>query len=362
MFRWIILALILVVTPKSLYADELRLAENAPASYIVVRGDTLWDISAKFLKDPWLWPKLWRINPEVENPHLIYPGDQLKLVYDATGQPMLVKGKPNFKLSPHIRTTLKDKAPIETISLETLAPFLNYDVVLTTREIEGSPYVLGGDKGHKNSMEGGKIYITGDLVVGRTYAVYQQEEEIVSPETEEVLGHHARLVATGKAIRQGNMAGKKPSTLYVDNAIREIKAGYIVKPLNNKQMLPSFFTMQAANAGLSGRIIKSTNDVREFGKFEVVYIDKGNVDGVKQGDIFSISRKSPGVVETGEGPVYAADASRWHRMANETESHYDMPSELIGKLMVFNVFEQVSMALVLRTQQPLRLQDVVASP
>ncbi|GHF90301.1 LysM peptidoglycan-binding domain-containing protein [Thalassotalea marina] len=362
MFKWIILALVLAVTSKNLHADELRLVENAPTSYVVVKGDTLWDISAKFLKDPWLWPKLWRINPEVENPHLIYPGDQLKLVYDASGQPMLVKGKPNFKLSPHIRTTLKDKMPIETISLETLAPFLNYDAVLSSLEVEASPYVLGGDKGHKNSMEGGKIYVTGDLEVGRSYAVYQKQEEIISPDSEEVLGYHARLVATGKAIHQGDMAQQQPSTIYVDNAIREIKAGYIVKKLDSEQMLPAFFTMQAANDNIAGQIIKSTNDVREFGKFEVVFIDKGHSAGVKQGDIFSISRKSPGVVETADGPVYTADASRWHRMATVTESDYDMPSEPIGKLMVFNVFEQVSMALVLKTHQPLRVLDTVASP
>lgn len=362
MLKWIILALFLAVTSKNLHADELRLVENAPTSYVVVKGDTLWDISAKFLKDPWLWPQLWRINPEVENPHLIYPGDQLKLVFDATGMPMLVKGKPSFKLSPHVRTTLKNKIPIETISLETLAPFLNYDTVLSTSEVNESPYVLGGDKGHKNSMEGGKIYINGDLVVGRSYAVYQKAEEISSPDTEEVLGYHARLVATGKVVRAGNMAEKQPSTLYVDNAIREIKAGYIVKPLNNEQLLPAFFTMQVADKDIAGKIIKSSNDIREFGKFEVVFIDKGNNDGVKQGDIFSISRKSPGVVETRDGPVYTSDASRWHRMANETESDYNMPAEPIGKLMVFNVFDRVSMALILRTQQPLRLQDIVTAP
>lgn len=362
MFKWIILTLFAGLFCYHSYADELRLAENAPTSYVVVKGDTLWDISAKFLKDPWLWPKLWRFNPDIENPHLIYPGDQLKLVYDASGQPMLVKGKPSFKLSPKVRTTKKDKSPIETISLKTLAPFLNYDTVLSEQSINESPYVLGTNEGNKTSGEGVKLYVKGDLSVGQSYAVYQRDEPIISQQTQEIIGYHARLVASGKAIRQGDIANKKPATIYIDNAVREIRSGDIVKPINENQLLPAFFTMQAARSDIEGRIVKSTNDVREFGKLEVVFIDKGNQHGIRQGDILSIGRKSPGVVETGDKPVYTKDASRWHRLAAESESDYDMPVEPLGKMMVFKVFDTVSMALILKTQQPLRIDDIVTAP
>ncbi|MDT0604246.1 LysM peptidoglycan-binding domain-containing protein [Thalassotalea castellviae] len=362
MLKRIILTILCLILPLSVIADELKLAKNAPTSYVVKKGDTLWDISAKFLQQPWLWPKLWRINPDIENPHLIYPGEELNLVYDAQGRPMLVKGKPALKWSPKVRTSLKDQNPVETISLNVLSPFVKYDTVLSGEDIESGPYILGSDEGYKSSVDGVKLYVNGDLAVGKSYGVYQKSEAILSPSTEEIIGYHARLVGTGKAIRQGDKASKTPATIYVEGALREIRAGDIVKPVNEGQMLPSFFTMQAANNDVQGEIIKASNGMREFGKLEVVFIDQGNSHGVKQGDVLSVKRLSPGVVETNDGPVYTADASRWNRMANEAESDYQMPKEAIGKLMVFKVFDQVSMAIILNSEKPLRLQDWVTAP
>jgi hypothetical protein len=362
MLKRITLTIFCMILPLSVIADELQLAQNAPKSYVVKKGDTLWDISAKFLQQPWLWPKLWRINPEIENPHLIYPGEALNLVFDEQGRPMLVKGKPALKWSPKVRSSLKDQNPIETISLNVLSPFIKYDTVLSETELVSSPYVLGSDDGYKSSVDGVKLYVNGDLSIGKAYAVYQKAEAILSPTTEEIIGYHARLVGTGKAIRQGDKANKSPATLYVEGALREIRSGDIVKPVNDGQMLPSFFTMQAANETINGSIIKASNGMREFGKLEVVFIDQGASQGLKQGDVLSVNRLSPGIVETNEGPVYTKDASRWNRMANDSDSDYKMPEESIGNMMVFKVFEQVSMALILNSEKPLRLQDSVMAP
>ncbi len=260
------LTLFCLVLPLSSLADELTLAQNAPKSYVVKKGDTLWDISAKFLQQPWLWPKLWRINPEIQNPHLIYPGDELNLVYDDQGQPMLVKGKPSLKWSPKARTSLKDLNPVETISLNVLSPFVKYDTIFSTSEVEGAPYVIGSDEGYKSSVVGFKTYVNGDLVNGDAYAIYQKDEEILSPETAEVIGYHARLIGTGKAIRAGDKAQKKPATLYLTGVVREVRAGAIVKPVNEGQLLPSFFTMQAAADSVRGKIVRSSNNNREFRK------------------------------------------------------------------------------------------------
>ena len=362
MLKRITLTIFCLILPLSVIADELQLAQNAPKSYVVKKGDTLWDISAKFLQQPWLWPKLWRINPEIENPHLIYPGEALNLVFDEQGRPMLVKGKPAIKWSPKVRSSLKEQNPVETISLNVLSPFIKYDTVLSETEMASSPYVLGSDDGYKSSVDGVKLYVNGDLSVGKSYAVYQKAEAILSPVTEEVIGYHARLVGTGKAIRQGDKSNKSPATIYVEGAIREIRSGDIVKPVNEGQMLPSFFTMQAANDSINGSIIKASNGMREFGKLEVVFIDQGTSHGLKQGDVLSVNRLSPGIVETNEGPVYSKDASRWNRMANDSDSDYKMPEESIGNMMVFKVFEQVSMALILNSEKPLRLQDSVMAP
>jgi len=348
--------------PFSLLADELQLNQNAPKSYIVKKGDTLWDISGVFLKEPWLWPKLWRLNPEIDNPHLIYPGDELNLVYDEQGKPMLVKGKPTLKWSPKVRTSLKDLNPVETIPLNVLAPFIKYNTILSAEELASAPYILGSDDGYKSSVDGFKVYINGDLIVGQAYAVYQKAEAIVDPQTELVIGYHANLVGTGKALRAGNAGQKKPATLYVDGAIREIRSGDVVKPVNDGQLLPAFFTMQAADSSANGHIIKTSSGAREFGKLEVVFINQGLQHGVKQGDVFSVNRKSPSVVESGDGPIYSKDASRWNRLSSASESDYDMPTEAIGKLMVFKVFDELSMALILRSEKALRIQDSVTAP
>ena len=351
-----------LILPSLSVADKLTLTQDAPKTYVVKKGDTLWDISAIFLNEPWLWPKLWRINPEIANPHLIYPGDQLRLVFDANGQPMLVKGKPTLKWSPQVRTKLKEQNPIETVSLETISPYIRYGTILSPQEIDSSPYVLGSDNGHKSSIEGYKLYVTGDLDVGQSYAVYHKGDAIEDPVTKEVVAYEAILVGTGKGIRRGNMADKEPSTVYIEGAEREIRSGDIVKPVNEGQLFPSFFTMQPTSVEESGRILSSVSKTREFGKFEVVILDLGIENGVKLGDLFSISRKSPGVVETENGPVYTEDASLWTRLASESDSDYKMPYEEVGKMMVFKTFDQLSMAVVMHASKPLRLEDTVAQP
>lgn len=343
-------------------ADVLTLKQDAPKTYIVKKGDTLWDISGIFLNQPWLWPKLWRLNPEINNPHLIYPGDELRLVFDEQGQPMLVKGKPSLKWSPKVRTTLKDQNPISTLPLSVIAPYLRYDAVFTQQQIDDAPYVLGSDEGQKSSVDGFKLYINDDLKLGHAYGVYNKGVEIYDPETNELLGYRAVLIGSGKVTRVGNMAEKEPSTLYVDNAIREIRSGALVFPVNEGQQYPSYFTMQPVAQGTSGSIVASTNDVREFGKLEVVIINRGSEHQVKQGDVFTIKRTSPGVLETNDGPVYTEDASSWSRLASANGSDYKMPKESLGESMVFKVYDKLSLALILNSAKPIRLQDHVEAP
>jgi hypothetical protein len=343
-------------------ADTLTLKKDAPKTYIVKKGDTLWDISGIFLNQPWLWPKLWRLNPDIKNPHLIYPGDELRLVFDKKGEPMLVKGKPKLKWSPHVRKTQKDLTPISTIPLSVIAPYIKYATILTEQQRTDLPYVLGSDEGYKSSLDAFKLYVNADLPVGNHYAIYNRGEPIYLPETGELVGYYSQLAGTAQAIRAGNMAQKIPSTLLVKDVEFEIRSGFYVVPVNDDQMLPAFYQMQAANSGISAKIIKVASDAREFGKLEVVLIDKGAQAGVKLGDVFNVARQSPSVIETNNGPVYTRDTSSWNRLTANEQSDYKMPTEIIGKMMVFNVFEQVSMALILTSEKPVRLQDTVISP
>ena len=366
MLKKIILALSLLMCPLILLADQLKINDNAPKTYVVKKGDTLWDISGIFLEQPWLWPKLWRLNPEINNPHLIYPGDILRLVFDEQGQPMLVvepvKVKPSYKWTPKVRQQNKNDSAIRLLPLEVVAPFIKYDHLFSEEELELFPHVIGSDEGYRSSVTGFKIYVNKDLELAKTYAIYNKGEEIIDPETEESLGYYVDLVATGQAIRTGNMADKEPATIKVSTAKREILSGNLVVPVHDGQMLPSVFTMQAVDKDFHGTIIKAASDNREFGKLEVVMINRGLDDQVAVGDVMAIKRLSPGVVETSTGPKYTKEASRWNRMLASDGSDYKMPEEQLGQLMVFKVYPEASMALILRTHKPIRLHDLVAAP
>jgi len=347
-------------------ADQLKINDDAPTTYVVVKGDTLWDISAVFLEQPWLWPKLWRLNPEINNPHLIYPGDVINLVFDDNGEPMLVletvKAKPSLKWSPKIRQKKKSDTAIQLLPLEVIAPFIKYDHLFSEEQLEQLPYVIGSDEGYRSSINGFKVYVNSDLEISKTYAIYNKGEEIIDPDTEEPLGFYVDLVATGQAISRGNMTEKEPATLKVSTAKREIRSGDYVVPVHEGQMLPSIFTMKAVNKEFRGTIIKATSNGREFGKLEVVMINKGHDNQVAVGDVMAIKRLSPGVVDTSTGPKYTEEAPRWNRILTTDGSDYKMPEELLGELMVFKVYQQASMALILRTEKPARLQDVVTAP
>jgi len=367
MLKKIILTLSLCACSLNLLAGELKINDTAPKTHVVVKGDTLWDISALFLEQPWLWPKLWRLNPEINNPHLIYPGDIIKLIFDENGEPMLVlepaKGKANFKWSPKIRQKSKKDTAIRLLPLEVIAPLIKYDHLFSEEELEELPYIIGSDEGYKSSINGFKVYVNKALDIAKTYAIYNKGKEIIDPETSNSLGFYVALVATGQALRTGNNSENEPATLKISTAKREIRSGDFVVPVHEGQMFPSVFTMKAADKSLRGAIIKASSNGREFGKLEVVIINRGKEHQVTIGDVMAIKRLSPGVVDTSSGPEYTIETSRWNRLLTSYDgSDYKMPEETLGELMIFKVYQQASMGLILRTEKPARLQDVVTTP
>lgn len=366
MLKKIILTLSLFTCSLISFADQLKINHDAPKTYVVVKGDTLWDISALFLDQPWLWPKLWRLNPEISNPHLIYPGDIISLVFDENGEPMLVlkpaKGKPSYKWSPKIRQHNKDDSAIKLLPLEVIAPFIKYEHLFSAEQLEQLPHIIGSDEGYRSSINGFKVYVNKDLELSKTYAIYNKGEEIIDPDTNASLGFYVDLVATGQAIREGNNSENEPATLKVSTAKREILSGDYVVPVHEGQLFPSVFTMKAVDKSFRGSIIKAASDGREFGKLEVVMINRGLDHQVSAGDVMAIKRLSPGVLETSTGPKYTIEASRWNRLLTPEGSDYKMPEEYLGEVMVFKVYQQASMALILRTEKPARLNDLLTAP
>lgn len=364
MLKKIILSLSLISCPLIALADQIKLTDDAPKTHVVVKGDTLWDISALFLEQPWLWPKLWRLNPEINNPHLIYPGDILKLVYDEQGEPMLIVEKkeyvkPSYKWSPKIRQEMKNEDAISLLPLETIAPFIRYDNLFSEEELAELPHVIGSDEGYRMTTQNFKVYVNADLDAAQSYAIYDQGEELFDPETGDSLGFYVNLVGIGQALKRGDIENDVPSTLTVGSVKREIHAGDYVVAVNDGQLYPSIFTMKAADKSIRGSVVKATSGGREFGKLEVIMINKGSDAGVTVGDVMDIKRASPAVYDTGSGPTYEVESSQWKRL---TGNAYKMPEEHLGELMIFKVYQSASMAIILNTQKPARLNDIVMAP
>ncbi|WP_446728545.1 LysM peptidoglycan-binding domain-containing protein, partial [Pseudoalteromonas sp. G4] len=345
-------------------ADVLQIRKDAPKEYVVEKGDTLWDISAIYLDQPWLWPELWRLNPQIDNPHLIYPGDKLSLVYDSQGRPMLVINQKFKKLSPGVRKTMKKGDAIPTLPLEVIRPFLTYEQALSEEDIDTRPVVLGANKGFKTIDTDQIVYVKGDLERSQYYGIYRQGDPYIDPETEEELGHEAILVGTGRAFRSGDETNAAPSSVRVKNVKREIRQGDFLMPALEGQTLPAFFMMKRPETAISGTIIDTTSKLREFSTMDVVVLNRGERDALKAGHVLDIRRASPTVVLTSDGPKYKDAASRYERTMSyfgdgEDSREWKMPKEKVGELMVFKVYEKVSYAIVTKTLEPVRVGDTI---
>lgn len=347
-------------------ADVLQLRENAPATYVVKPGDTLWDISGLFLNQPWRWPELWQMNPQVDNPHLIFPGDILTLTFDSEGRPQLtLNGKRAIRLSPQGRTLHKNPDAIATLPLGIIRPFLTYDQALTEAEIDALPYILGSDTPSKSATENSILYVKGELVEGAAYAVYRPGRAYIDPESNEILGYETRLVATARAFRAGQAASSNnqpvPAALNILSITREIRQGDRVIPAYDQQALPAQFIMQKPQQPIQARIIASSSELREFARNDVVVINRGNNE-LKPGHMLGIYRQSPAVVDVDKKPVYLEDASRLQKVRrNFGGTVIEMPLEKVGELMVFKVAENVSFALITQTDRPIRVGDTISN-
>lgn len=323
----------------SALADELTLKQGHPETYVVRKGDTLWDISNVFLSDPWRWPQLWHVNPQIENPHLIYPGDRLNLVY-IDGKPRLVltRGQ-DVRLDPRVRVTPLEQA-IPAIPLEAVNPFLNRGRIVQSGELEGAPYVLSGKEGHIIAGAGDEIYVRGRLDGGSaSYGIYRRGDTFVDPDTNELLGIQARDIGTGKLLDSQGDVG----TLALNRSTEEVRRGDRLLPEEERRINAVFFPSAPAS-DTSGYLLGVEGGVNQIGFMNVVVISKGDRDGLEEGNLLAIYKTG----ETVRDPV--------------TGDMVKVPDFRAGLLMVFRTFERVSYGLVLRAERPLKVHDRIRNP
>ena len=332
------LTIAMLLSAYSIQGVELK--DGHPEIYIVKKGDTLWDISAMFLDKPWLWPEIWHVNPQVDNPHLIYPGDELKLVY-IDGKPRIVRNN-DLKLSPKIRV-LSEGDAIPTIPLDVIRPFLYTPRILTDEEIDSAPYILAADSQRLIYGQGSRVYFRGVKDQGRTaYSLFRKGEPYFDPETNELLGIEAIHLGSGKKVRDGD-----PSTMVINESVQEVLAGDRALPFED-QIFPPVFMLRAPDTDINAYIISVYNGVTQIGTYDVVVLNKGDRDGLDVGHVLTVMQSGRQVEDSFS--------------AENPGAMVTLPSEVAGELMVFRVFEKTALALIMRANRPMHVLDTAVTP
>ena len=320
------------------------LRPDAPDYYEVKPGDTLWDISALFLKDPWMWPQLWQQNPQVENPDLIYPGDRLALIYDEKGIPRIERQEPGVvKLSPGIRITSYRQA-VPAIPLKTIEPFIERHQVFTEQEVQASAYVLGAEDGRIVTGVGDLVYVrkAEQAQDGTRFLVYRQQKPYLATDLagdEQLLGVELKYIAT---VQQESTRGDV-AVMRVVQAREEIRDNDLVT-LKDRGETPATFFPSAPSRRVQGEIISVLSGVRYAGANAVVAINLGQSNRLVPGNVLTIRQNRAPVKD------------------NRTDELIELPPEETGKLMVFRTFKQVSYALVMEAKKPVGVGDQLITP
>jgi LysM domain len=337
-----IVSLICFLLSAVAFADAPEIRNNAPDRHVVVKGDTLWDISAQFFKDPWKWPQIWDINKDtIKNPHWIYPGDVI--VLDRTtgmlrvergGKGMTAPGGLNVtKLSPQIRIEKSERGAIASIPYSTIAPLLSRPLVIEDTDLDNAPSLVAGYE-HRVILGSGDIaYATGlPEDKGTLWDIYRPGKTLVDPDTQEELGREVTYLGEATVEKFGDV-----STLRITKSVQEINKGdRLVLP---SEKTPDNYLPRAPESQISARVISIYGGVSEAGQNAIVTLNKGRRDGLENGHVLALYRK---------GEVLDNDIT--------------LPDMRYGLLFVFRTFNKVAYALVMQTHLPVELLDRAQTP
>lgn len=320
-------------------ASDSPFNSNVPDQYTVKRNDTLWDIADHFLSEPWVWPEIWHVNPQIKNPHLIYPGDIINMVYiDGKPHLSLSRGR-NVKLSPEVREVAHLDA-ISSLPLDTINSFLSKTRITQPGELELAPYVISGYEGRLLSGEGDNLYargsFTGDEYI---FGLYRKGDPYIDPVTQEVLGVRAQDIGSVKLMTIDDDI----ASLQATRTTEEVRVGDRLLEEEDRN-IDSIFYPSAPPEDSRGVIISVEDGLHAIGTLDVIAVNLGERDGVESGNLMAI---------------YKAGEKIKDRIAGDTVV---LPPERIGLMMVFRTFDKMSFGLVLSAQRPFNVGDLVRSP
>lgn len=375
--RPLVLTLALVVPAA---AGAVDLAPGAPDRYTVVRGDTLWDIAGRFLREPWRWPEIWRGNPQVRDPDRIYPGDVLALEY-VDGRPVVRSRRGArggvVKLGPEVREVPQERA-IPTVPIDAIGPFITESRVLSEDELELAPYIVSAGREHLVGATGGVIYarrLPEEPV--RRYGVYRRDGVFTAADSDDVLGYQATFVADAVVDQAGD-----PATLYVTRATREVQPGDRLLPFE-EDLLREPFLPRAPETDLQGSIIAVLEGVTQVGRYHGVVIDLGREHGLEAGHVLTVYQRGELITDPDPSAKYFPEPAPRDDFPMSLDTDIDilmsrvgnafapafgnrptvqLPDRAAGLVMVVRPFERVSYALVMEATRAMHVDDVVATP
>ena len=337
-----------------------------PERYVVVKGDTLWDISKRFLKDPWLWPSVWHINPGIRNPHLIYPGDII-VMYVIDGKPYITldgqagmrpgaAGNQTLKMPPEIKPGLKvvklsptsrvsgiHKA-ISTIPMNAIRPFLDRPRVVTEDMLDDAPYIVSSYEEHLISGTGNRIYAKNMEEPLAAYNVVRPGKAYVDPDSGDTLGYEAIYLADARLVKV-DPDGDLPATLVVTKALREVLNNDVLIPYEQHEQMFQF-TPRSPEADIKGQIMDVFNGVSLIGQHMVVVLNRGEDHGLAPGHVLAVMQKG--------ARVYDSKALLF--------SSVDLPDERAGIMMVFKTYKEMSYALIMEANRAMHVNDRFENP
>jgi len=332
-------------------AQVVALKSDHPDRHVVVKGDTLWGISAKFLKDPWQWPSIWKLNrDQIKNPHWIYPGDVIVLDM-SSGTPQLRLLRETVTLQPRAVEEPLDRTAISTIQLNAIAPFLNQPLVIEKGQLAKSPRIIAGQDNRVVLSPGTRVYINKIEEGGSlNWYVYRPGDNLVDPDTKKVLGVEAIYLGDAKITKYG-----EPASADITKAKEEIFTKDRLVPTGDEVV--TNFVPHAPESAISGRIIKIYGGVAEAGPQSIVSISRGTKDGIEVGHVLAVNRYGRVIKD----PEYVKGKDAKSASGLEP-GMVKLPDERVGLLMVFRVFGNVSYALVMQASQPINTLDAVTTP
>ena len=411
MLNKILISFAILLLFFSANADELKLNPEHPGEYMVVKGDTLWDISARFLKQPWRWQEIWGVNPQIKNPHLIYPGDVVSLSFK-DGKPVLnleragqVTAGRNVKLSPTIRSSENIQA-IPAIPIDAIQQFLVWPIIYEEDEMDNWPYVVSSYDGHLIASANNIIYIRGlpedsdikEYSIYRKGAAYKNVKKD-KDEEDEVLGYEGIYIGQAVMQRKGD-----PASAVITSVDREVLVGDRLVPNIGEDMSTEFLP-SSTKTKVEGSIlsvltgISQLGGVAQIGQYQVVVLNVGANNGIEPGNVFGIfqnnfkvkdsiginkpealektdakrikfeheddnlfDRELSKLVNTIRGTIIKFD-KKFPTFANRKvrSEAIVLPEEHVGVMMVFRTFKKISYALVMETDGPVHIFDTVRS-